>query len=108
MNIEKNTALISIEEYDTLREYKKAVDSNETIKIFSTWDGFGIKSKPNDAIFNDIVEANIEVEKSNYKLTEKIDHLENKILNLEDENTKLKSELKEAKKDTFWKWITRK
>lgn len=109
MNIEKNTALISIKEYDELREFKKAILEGKTIKIEAWYnDSYTLSFVDMTDEMKEISRRNEDLFSQNKRLDYEIIELKEKINSQNKDIIRLKSELEEAKKDTFWKWLTRK
>lgn len=108
MKIGKGTAVISIKEYDELRRFKKDILDGKTIKVTVGYIDYEFSSLEITDEMKKIEENNHIVQNTNSKLHSKIENLEYKIDSQRTDILRLKSELEEAKKDTFWKWLTRK
>ena len=105
--IKEGSVIISIKEYDHLRQFKKGILDNHVIKIYGYWDHFEIAVKTVDEQLQELNLINDNLGKKNIELKQSIEKLESKIYFDERTISELKSELEEVKnwRYKFWNWI---
>lgn len=108
MKIGNGKAIVSIEEYDHLREFKREILDGNSIKISGRWDDQYFAVKTIDELIKEFSDLNTGLKNRNEILEKHNESLEYKNDSQRIEIAQLKSELEDAKKDTFWKWLTRK
>lgn len=98
--MDKNTVLLSVEDYNALRDFKKKItDGNVLVEYYS----FGIGESSTTSYYTSDEVAK-ELHKKNYNLKQEIEEFEKKIKELE--NTKQKeTTIDEIKKMSIWQFL---
>ncbi|WP_159522919.1 hypothetical protein [Sunxiuqinia indica] len=98
--MDKNTVLLSVEDYNALRDFKKEItDGNVLVEYYSF--GFGVSSRTRYYTNDEVAK---ELHKKNDNLKNKIKDLENRIKDLENPKPK-ETTIDEIKKMSVWQFL---
>jgi hypothetical protein len=103
--IKEGSVIISIKEYDHLRQFKQDILDGHVIKMWGYWDHFEIAVQTVDEQLKEINLINKNLGERNDSLKKMVDELENE-LGIIKEEIKIKDEFyKKHSTNKFWNWI---
>jgi hypothetical protein len=103
--IKEGSVIISIKEYDHLRQFKQAILDGHVIKMYGYWDHFEIAVQTVDEQLKELNLINKNLGERNVSLKKMVDELENELAFAKDD-IRIKEEFyKKHSENRFWHWI---